>query len=77
MERDEEIKRWMEFLHSLLDPKIVSRIGLLKHWYNKGLQNEEIIIKRTERVEVNDISPELLLNLEEDVLYEFFLSYGF
>ena len=77
MERDEEIKRWMDFLHSLLDPKIVSRIGLLKHWYNKGLQNEEIIIKRTERVEVNDISPELLLNLEEDVLYEFFLSYGF
>jgi len=77
MERDGKIKRWMDFLHSLLDTKNVNRIGLLKHWYNKRLQNEEIIIKRTERVDVNEISPEFLLNLEEDVLYEFFPSYGF
>ena len=77
MERDKKIKRWMDFLHSLLDTKMVARIGLLKHWYNKGLQNEDIIIKRIERVDVNEISSKSLLNLEEDVLYEFFPSYVF
>ena len=44
MERDEEIIRWLRFLHSLLNKQKVARVGLLKHWYDRGLQNEEITI---------------------------------
>ncbi len=77
MERDEETKRWIKFLHSLLDKQKVARIGLLKHWYNRGLQNEEITITRTDKININKITPEFLLNLEEDVLYEFSSTYSF
>lgn len=74
LERDNEIKRWNNFIHSLLDTKKVSRVGFMKHWYSKGLQSENVTIKKTERIKVNEITSEFLLNLEEDVLYEFFPS---
>lgn len=77
MEIDEKIKRWLDFLRSLLDDKKVSRIGLLKHWYDKALQTEEITLTRTEKINIDKISPEFLLNLEEDVLYEFLPTYSF
>lgn len=77
MEIDEKIKRWLDFVRSLLDDKKASRIGLLKHWYDKGLQTEEITLTRTEKINIDKISPEFLLNLEEDVLYEFFPTYSF
>lgn len=74
LERDKEIKRWQNFIYGILDNKGVSRIGLLKHWYEKGLQNEEINITRIEKLNINKATPEIFLNLEEDVLYEFFLA---
>lgn len=77
MEIDEKIKRWLDFLRSLLDDKKASRIGLLKHWYDKGLQTEEITLTRTEKINIDKITPEFLLNLEEDVLYEFLPTYSF
>ena len=77
MEIDEKIKRWLDFLRSLLDNKKASRIGLLKHWYDKGLQTEEITLTRTEKINIDKITSEFLLNLEEDVLYEFFPTYSF
>jgi len=77
MEIDEKIKRWLDFLRSLLDNKKASRIGLLKHWYDKALQTEEITLTRTEKINIDKITPDFLLNLEEDVLYEFFPTYSF
>jgi len=77
MEIDKETERWLDFLRSLLDNKKASRIGLLKHWYEKGLQTEEITLTRTEKINIDKISPEFLLNLEEDVLYEFLPTYSF
>jgi len=77
IEIDEKIKRWLDFLRRSLDNKKVSRIGLLKHWYDKALQNEEITLTRTEKINIDKISPEFLLNLEEDVLYEFLPTYSF
>ncbi|MHA1467582.1 MAG: hypothetical protein ACTSP6_05825 [Promethearchaeota archaeon] len=75
LEEELEINRWLDFLHGLLDSKKVSRIGLLKHWYTRGLHDEEIRIKRTEKAQINAVTSDFLLNLEEDVLYEFFPSY--
>ena len=77
MEIDEKIKRWLDFVRSLLDDKKASRIELLKHWYDKGLQTEEVTLTRTEKINIDKITPEFLLNLEEDVLYEFFPTYSF
>lgn len=65
LEEELEINRWLDLLHGLLNSKKVSRIGLLKHWYAKGLQDEEIRIKKTENANINAITSDYLLNLEE------------
>ncbi|MFX1338941.1 MAG: hypothetical protein ACFFDK_10055, partial [Promethearchaeota archaeon] len=77
MEREKEITRWLDFLNSILNNKKVSRIGLLKHWYDKDLQTEVITLARTEKIYIDKITPEFLLNLEEDVLYEFLPPHSF
>jgi hypothetical protein len=77
IESKEQINRWINFLHDLLDNKAVSRIGLLKHWYNKGLDDERIQIKENKKISINGITQEYLLNLEEDVLYEFLPAFVF
>ena len=75
LEEEQEINRWLDLLHGLLDSKKVSRIGLLKHWYTKGLQDEEFTIKKTEKVDINTVTSDFILNVEEDVLYEYYSSY--
>jgi hypothetical protein len=77
MEIEKDTKRWLDFLHSLLKNKKVPRVGLLKHWYDKAIQTEEITLTRIEKINIDKISPECLLNLEEDVLYEFLPPYSF
>ncbi|MFX1456559.1 MAG: hypothetical protein ACFFDB_14380 [Promethearchaeota archaeon] len=69
--------RWTNFLHELLDKKKVSRIGLLKHWYVRGLEEEEIKIVKTEQIGIKQVNSDLLLHLSEDILYEFLPSYDF
>jgi hypothetical protein len=76
-ERKERINRWFNFLHDLLDNKSVSRIGILKHWYTGGLEDEDITIMKTEKITINQVTPDLFLNLYEDTLYEFFPIYDF
>ena len=71
VEKDIELSNWNKFLTNLLNIHKISQVGILKHWYGKGLYNEEVLIKKTERVNVKDLSSKILLNLEENVLYEF------
>jgi hypothetical protein len=74
MEREKEIKKWNNFLHEIINLESISQIGILKHWYNSNLENEELILKRKENVNLNGVDKEFLMYLEEDVLYEFFIS---
>jgi hypothetical protein len=70
--RNQQATRWINFLRELLDTGLTSRVGILIHWYKGGLDAEQIKIKKTQRINVESISAELLMNLKEDVLYEFF-----
>jgi hypothetical protein len=70
--RNQQASRWINILRQLLDTGLTSRIGLLIHWYNSGLDSEQIEIKKTQRIYIKSISVEVLMNLKEDVLYEFF-----
>ncbi len=72
-ERQLDVERWSNFIQEIL--KTVKRIGILKHWYSGSLENEDISIKRTERISLKDLTTDYLLNMEEDVLYEFFPQY--
>ena len=71
IEKDIEINNWINFLTNLLSKNKLTRVGILKHWYSKGLTNEEIVIKNTERISIKELNSSILLNLEDDVLYEF------
>lgn len=70
--RNQQATRWINFLRQLLDTGLISRVGILIHWYNGGLDSEQIEIKKTQRINIESISAEVLMNLKEDVLYEFF-----
>ena len=63
---------WINFLNELLEVKSVSRVGLLKHWYQGNLDSEEIKIRETKRLDLNQALFDDLLKMDEDVLYEFY-----
>jgi hypothetical protein len=69
--KNQQASRWINFLHQLLDSGLTSRIGLLIHWYKGGLESEQIKIKKKLMIDVNSLNIEILMNLKEDVLYEF------
>jgi len=71
IEKDIEINNWINIITELMNINKLTRVGILKHWYSKGLSNEEFTIKKTERISVKGINANILLNLEDDVLYEF------
>ena len=66
-----ELERWLEFLNHLLKAKVADKFGLLLHWYHTSVESERIKIQRTESVKLPDVNAELLMRIEEDVLYEF------
>jgi len=77
IERNEKLDRWVNFLHDLLGDKKVSRIAILKHWYSRGLEDETIKIGKTQKISIDEVNHDLLLNLYEDTLYEIFPIYNF
>ena len=71
VEKDIEINNWINFITNVLSKNKLNRVGLLKHWYSKGLSDEEFLIKNTERISLKELNSGILLNFEDDVLYEF------
>ncbi len=76
-ERQLDIDRWINFILEIINSNKATRIGILKHWYRYGLYDEEIKLKRNIKLYIDEVKPELLLDLEDDVLYEFFPRYKF
>lgn len=65
-----ELDRWIEFLNDLIGSDLSPRFGLLVHWYHGGIEGERIKIQRREKVRFSEVTPERLMKIEEDVLYE-------
>ncbi len=76
-EKDLDIKRWINFISEIITSNKISRIGIIKHWYRYGINNEEITLKKTVKLYTDKVKSDFLLNLEGDVLYEFFPQYKF
>lgn len=55
----------------MLTSDYTRRIGLLLHMYHGGIESERISIVRREIVKLAELTPELLMRIKEDVLYEF------
>jgi transcriptional regulator len=63
--------RWLSILNELIQSGTTPSVGLLIHWYTRGLDSERIDIHKRIRVRIRDASSELMLKMEHDVLYEF------
>jgi hypothetical protein len=66
-----ELNEWVGLITNVLKSGYAPRIGLLLHMYTRGIESERISILRREKVKLVDLSPELLMRIKEDVVYEF------
>ncbi len=63
----EEQKHWTAFIGALLEGR-TKRIGLMVHMYSGRVDEEQVQIKRVERVLLSDLS-EVLSRMDHDILY--------
>jgi hypothetical protein len=47
------------------------RLGILLHWYKSGVANERIRLNDTITTPLAELTPEFLMTMKEDVLYNF------
>lgn len=64
-----ELAQWREFISVMLLDKSTNRLGLLIHMYSGSLEDEQIQIKRINRISLSEQFENSLLEMEEDVLY--------
>lgn len=66
-----DAQQWVELLGDVLGSGETSRIGLLLHWYRGSVESERIELRGREQVVITEANPELLMLMDDDVLYEF------
>jgi hypothetical protein len=64
---------WVDFIQEILISKTAERIGLLVHQYRGGIETEEIEILDRQAVPLKKLTPQFLIELREDVIYDFVL----
>ncbi|MBN1512807.1 MAG: hypothetical protein JXB13_12405 [Phycisphaerae bacterium] len=62
---------WVQLLRALAGLSADGRVWLLLHSYSGDLNQEHVQLRRRQTVQIADATPELILCVEEDVLYEF------
>jgi hypothetical protein len=65
------LEGWVAFLRAVLEAGDVASVGLLLHWYRGGVDSERIRLASRRGVPLRELSADLLLGIEEDVLYDF------
>lgn len=61
---------WLNFIQELLNSKSTKRIGILVHHYSGGLDNRIKILGK-EKIELKNLTPQFLVEMSEDVIYDF------
>lgn len=65
-----DVKNWLEYFQKIFSDPQISHLGLLLHWYSGRLEDERITVKQRKRVKINDLTKEILLTMEENVIYD-------
>jgi len=66
-----DAERWLNIISEILDSAKTPSFGLLIHWFTGQLESERIQIHRRCKIRIEDASPNVMLRMEYDVLYEF------
>jgi hypothetical protein len=68
---EKDAKRWLGFLQAAIGSRLTASLGLLLHFYDGGIEEAAFEFSR-ETVSLSNFDTALLLDMEEDRLYEFF-----
>ncbi|MFN8888729.1 MAG: hypothetical protein ACK5WF_14810 [Cyclobacteriaceae bacterium] len=66
-----DIENWLGYIHKLFAETTIPRFGLLLHWYASGTESERIKVKGRVIIRLTELTPDVLLGVEEDTVYEF------
>jgi hypothetical protein len=66
-----DAEQWAEFLRTVLTRKAAISIGLLLHWYKRGVENERFSVLECQSLAKYDLTAEFLARIDEDVFYRF------
>jgi hypothetical protein len=66
-----DAKQWMKLLTAVVRSGKAKQLGILLHWYRSGVTNERIRLKDTIATRLVEVTPEFLMTMKEDVLYNF------
>ena len=67
------VSDWMQCLRAALESGKTSRVGLLLHWYTDKLETEGMVFKTAIPTQIDQVTSDFLLTIEEDTLYTFTL----
>jgi hypothetical protein len=65
-----DIMNWIEYINMVFTKTKIEQFGLLLHWYKGGVKSERIKLKDRVKIKLCDLTPDTLLKMEEDVIYE-------
>jgi hypothetical protein len=66
--RQKDARRWLSFFRHLVTQLEAGHFGLLVHW---GHDLEEFTFHRIDVLRIGEVTPEALMQLEQEVVYEF------
>ncbi len=66
-----EIDRWIEFIQAVIENRTADWVGIFVHSYHGGVETEKLPIQPARWVSRSELTPEFLMEIEEDVLYRF------
>ena len=70
--RRPEAEVWLNFIRDAMAAANAPHLGIFLHFYNDGgMEDEKIRLSRSERLDLTDVSPDFLMDVEQDVLYLF------
>lgn len=66
-----DAKAWLRLLITTVESGHTPWVGLLLHFYKRSVSDEEFQVGRVVTARATDLSVDLLLDMDEDVLYRF------
>ena len=66
-----DAERWVNLVNDLLQSGHTKKVGVLLHLYRGGVETERVNISERRKVRLADLSPEYVMRMSEDILYEF------
>lgn len=66
-----DAQRWVNLVNELLQSGHANKVGVLLHLYHGGVETERINISERRKLRLADLTPNYVMRMSEDVLYEF------